>query len=154
MPDLMQVKDLNGKLVPGYRTLNVLGVTPGRRGILYHRLFSSVAKDFDSEPLEVQRGLKTVSQAVQGLKERMAVSWIADSTMWPSGARSGIRKNMWYVAFSIPSGWWSMRPSMGNVRKEMWLPHSDICAQWPVPERRWWCGADGRDSVLSTAPDL
>jgi hypothetical protein len=34
MPDLMQVKDLDGKLVPGYRTLNVLGVTPKRRGIL------------------------------------------------------------------------------------------------------------------------
>jgi hypothetical protein len=74
----MQVKDLDGKLVPGYRTLNVLGVTPGRRGILYHRLFSSVAEDFDSEPMEVQRGLKTVSQAVQSLKERMAVSWIVD----------------------------------------------------------------------------
>ena len=35
MPDLMQVKDLGGKLVPGYRTLNVLSLTPGRRGILY-----------------------------------------------------------------------------------------------------------------------
>jgi hypothetical protein len=78
MPDLMRVKDLDGKLVPGYRTLNVLGMTPGRRGILYHRLFSSVAEDFDSEPLEVQRGLKEVSQAVQPLKERMAVSWIVD----------------------------------------------------------------------------
>jgi hypothetical protein len=78
MPDLMQVKDLNGKLVPGYRTLNILGVTPGRRGILYHRLFSSVAEDFVSEPLEVQRGLQKVSQAVDPLKARMAVSWIVD----------------------------------------------------------------------------
>jgi hypothetical protein len=78
MPDLMQVRDLDGKLVPGYRTLNVLGVTPGRRGILYHRLFSSVAEDFVSEPLEVQRGLKRVSQAVRPLKEHMAVSWIVD----------------------------------------------------------------------------
>lgn len=78
MPDLMQVKSLDGRLVPGYRTLNVLGVTPGRRGILYHRLFSSVAEDFISEPLEVQRGLKQVSQAVRPLKERMAVSWIVD----------------------------------------------------------------------------
>ena len=50
MADLMQVRDLGGKLVPGYRTLNVLGMTPGRRGILYHRLFSSVAEDFVSEP--------------------------------------------------------------------------------------------------------
>lgn len=78
MPDLMQVRDLDGKLVPGYRTLNVLGMTPGRRGILYHRLFSSVAEDFLSEPMEVQRGLKKVSQAVRPLKERMAVSWIVD----------------------------------------------------------------------------
>ncbi|NIV33226.1 MAG: transposase [Anaerolineae bacterium] len=78
MPDLMQVKDLDGRLVPGYRTLNVLGVTPGRRGILYHRLFSSVAEEFISEPMEVQRGLKRVSQAIRALKERMAVSWIVD----------------------------------------------------------------------------
>ena len=40
MPALMQVLDLEGHLVPGYRTLKVLGVTPGRRGILYHRLES------------------------------------------------------------------------------------------------------------------
>jgi hypothetical protein len=78
MPDLMQVQDLDGKLVSGYRTLNVLGMTPGRRGILYHRLFSSVEEDFVSEPSEVQRGLMSVSQAVRPLKERMAVSWILD----------------------------------------------------------------------------
>jgi hypothetical protein len=78
MPDLMQVKDLDGQLVPGYRTLNVLGVTPGRRGILYHRLFSSVEEDFVSESSEVQQGLKRVSQAICPLKERMAVSWIVD----------------------------------------------------------------------------
>jgi hypothetical protein len=65
--------------VPGYRTLNVLGVTPQRRGILYHRLFSSEEAGFVSEPLEVQNGLHTVSQALQGLKERLAVTWIMDS---------------------------------------------------------------------------
>jgi hypothetical protein len=94
MPDLMQVRDLDGTFVPGYRTLNVLGVTPGRRGILYHRLFSSVAQDFESEPLEVQRSLKMVSDALQPLKESMAVSWIVDRafddvavwrTIWEQG---------------------------------------------------------------------
>lgn len=79
MPDLMQVRALDGKLVPGYRTLNVLGMTPGRRGILYHRLFSSTEEAFDSESCEVQKALQTVSQAVAPLKERMAVSWILDS---------------------------------------------------------------------------
>jgi hypothetical protein len=78
MPDLMQVKDLDGQLVPGYRTLNVLGVTPGRRGVLYHRLFTSMEASFVSEPAEVQQGLKKVSEAVRHLKERMAVSWIVD----------------------------------------------------------------------------
>jgi hypothetical protein len=79
MPSLMQVRDLDGDLVPGYRTLNVLGVTPQRRGILYHRLFSTQEPDFVSAPLEVQKGLHTVSQALQGLKERLAVTWIMDS---------------------------------------------------------------------------
>ena len=45
MPALMPVRALDGDLVPGYRTLNVLGVMPERRGVLYHRLFSSTAAD-------------------------------------------------------------------------------------------------------------
>jgi hypothetical protein len=79
MPDLMQVRDLNGQLVPGYRTLNVLGVTPQRRGILYHRLFSSQEVDFVSESFEVQQALQTVSQAVERLKAQKAVTWVMDS---------------------------------------------------------------------------
>ncbi len=96
MPYLMQVRDLNGDLVPGYRTMNVLGVTPQRRGLLYHHLFSSEAPDFVSEPLEVQRGLQTVSQAIEPLKQRMIATWILDSglddvaiwrTIWEQGER-------------------------------------------------------------------
>ena len=79
MPYLMQVADLDGKgLVPGYRTLNVLGITPGRRGILYHRLFSSQAPGFVSEPAEVQAALQTVSQALTPLKASKIVTWITD----------------------------------------------------------------------------
>jgi hypothetical protein len=44
MPYLMQVRDLDEQLVPGYRTLNVIGLTPGLRGLLYHRLLSSQVK--------------------------------------------------------------------------------------------------------------
>jgi hypothetical protein len=79
MPSLMKVRALDGGLVPGYRTLTVLGLTPQHRGILYHRLFSSQASDFLSEPLEVQRALTTVSQAIEPLKHCMAMSWILDS---------------------------------------------------------------------------
>jgi hypothetical protein len=94
MPDLMKVRDLEGKLVPGYRTLNVLGVTPERRGILYHRLFSSKEETFVSESMEVQRALQAASKGVAPLKDRMAVSWIVDRgfddvavwrTVWEQG---------------------------------------------------------------------
>ncbi len=79
MPYLMRVKDLDGGLVNGYRTLNVLGITPNRRGVLYHHLFSSKAPGFVSESREVQLALTTVSQAIAPLKVRMSVSWILDS---------------------------------------------------------------------------
>jgi len=78
MPDLMQVKGLDGELVPGYRTLNVLGVTPKRRGILYHRLFSSREADFTSEPAEVQRALQTVHQALVAQAHFRSVTWVMD----------------------------------------------------------------------------
>jgi hypothetical protein len=79
MPKLMEVLALDGSLVPGYRTMNVLGITPSRRGVLYHRLFSSKEEEFLSQSLEVQAALKTVSLALQELKERMAVTWITDT---------------------------------------------------------------------------
>ena len=79
MPYLMPVPNLNGKgLLPGYRILNVLGITLGRRGILYHRLFRSQAPGFVSEPAEVQEALATVSQAIRPLKAHKTVTWITD----------------------------------------------------------------------------
>jgi hypothetical protein len=79
MPSLMKVRALDKSLVPGYRTLTVLGVTPQHRGVLYHRLFSSKAPDFVSEPHEVQTALTTVSTASAPLKEQMPVTWLLDS---------------------------------------------------------------------------
>jgi hypothetical protein len=63
MPCLMRVQDLDGSLVSGYRTMNVVGITPSRRAILYHRLFSVKETDFTSESLEVQRALQEVHAA-------------------------------------------------------------------------------------------
>lgn len=79
MPCLMRVLDLDGGLVWGYRTLNVVGITPSRRAILYHRLFSVKEQDFSSESLEVQRALQEVSAAVESVKAHREVTWIVDS---------------------------------------------------------------------------
>lgn len=79
MPYLMRVRDLDEQWVPGYRTLNVIGLTPGRRGLLYQRLFSSQAPDFVSEPAEVQQALQTVSQALGSLKAHKSVTWLLDN---------------------------------------------------------------------------
>jgi hypothetical protein len=54
MEHLQHVKRLEGSgAVPGYRTLNALGIgTSGRRGLLSHRLVSRHAPDIVSESVE------------------------------------------------------------------------------------------------------
>jgi hypothetical protein len=79
MPKLMKVRALDKRLVPGYRTLTVLGLLPSWRGVLYHRLFSTKEDDFISEPHEVQQMLQTVSQALAKLTPSVPISWIVDS---------------------------------------------------------------------------
>lgn len=67
MESLMEVRTLNGDgLVPGYRTLTAFGMRPGRRGILYHHLFSSQAEEFISESVEIQTALTSVQEALEG----------------------------------------------------------------------------------------
>ncbi len=78
MPALMRVRKTGGDkgTVPGYRTLNVLGVgRGGRRGILYHRLFSSAEDDFTSESTEIRTALQTVGAALAG----KSVTYLLDS---------------------------------------------------------------------------
>ena len=57
----------------------MLGLTPQRRGVLYHRVFSSTAPDFVSEPAQVQTALQTVSRAIAPLKVSRSITWIFDS---------------------------------------------------------------------------
>lgn len=117
MPDLMRVRALDGRLVRGYRTLNVVGLTPSRRGVLYHRLFSSQEQDFLSESLEVQKALQTVSAALTALKQQMGVSWILDSgfddvaawrTIWEQGEHvvCRVKHTERLVALQDDSGRW------------------------------------------------
>ncbi len=72
MEALMKVRPLKGKgLVAGYRTINALGVARGKRGLLYHRLFSSRSDDFESESREVQRALSSVGDALAGTEAKI-----------------------------------------------------------------------------------
>ena len=78
MEHLQRVKRLSGEgTVPGYRTLNALGVGRQRRGLLYHRLFSSTAPGFKSESDEVQRALTSIGAALTPLGAD--VTYIMDS---------------------------------------------------------------------------
>jgi Transposase DDE domain len=68
MEHLQRVKRLDGQgTVPGYRTLNAIGVGRQRRGLLYHRLFSSAATDFLSESAETQAALASIGRALAPL---------------------------------------------------------------------------------------
>lgn len=69
MEGLQRVKRLGGGgTVNGYRTLNAIGLgAGGRRGLLYHRLFSSHAADFVSEPDEVRAAIRSVGAALAPL---------------------------------------------------------------------------------------
>jgi hypothetical protein len=68
MEGLQRVKRLSGEgTVPGYRTLNALGVGRARRGLLYHRLFSSHAPGFKSESDETQQALASIGRALEPL---------------------------------------------------------------------------------------
>jgi hypothetical protein len=94
MAALMRVRALAGEgTVPGYRTLNVLGVgRGGRRGILHHRLFSAEEDGFASESREIQDALDAVGAALAG--KPGAVTYLMDSqfddaavwaTIWGQG---------------------------------------------------------------------
>ena len=79
MPDLMRVRDLSGELVPGYRTLNVLAVTPQHRALMYHRLFSSKEENHISESHEIQLALGRVGATLAPIRAQHPVTWIMDS---------------------------------------------------------------------------
>jgi hypothetical protein len=65
MAYLQRVKRLHGDgTVPGYPTLNVIGLGPSKRGLLYHRLSSSAAPDFVSAPAEVRTAIRSVGTAL------------------------------------------------------------------------------------------
>ncbi len=66
MGHLDTVRSLDGELVPGFRTLNVLGIGgSGQRAILYHHSFSATAPGFESVGVEYKRAMDKVTNALR-----------------------------------------------------------------------------------------
>jgi hypothetical protein len=69
------VRDLDGELIPGYPTLNVLGIgKSGRRVLLYHKLYSSQAPGFKSRGVEIREALSKSHELLKGVKRRIFVA--------------------------------------------------------------------------------
>ena len=102
--DLMQVIDLDGRLVNGYRSFNVLGMgADEERGLLYHRLFSSEEDGYRSENTEWRRALAETEACLEGFGG--VKTWVLDrgSTTMMSGGGSGTRARV--MSCGAPSIW-------------------------------------------------
>lgn len=68
MEHLQRVRTADGTgLVPGYATLNAIGMAPGKRGLLFHKLFSSTQPGFRSETAERLAAIRDVGTALAPL---------------------------------------------------------------------------------------
>ena len=123
MPYLMHVRNLDEQLVPGYRTRRI-GLTPGRRGLLYHQLLRSQAPEMSREPAAVQKALQTVSKALAALKEQKSVTGLLDSgfddiaVVGKCGARSGNSRSISSRASIIASARSRSKIGTGSGAKE------------------------------------
>jgi hypothetical protein len=144
MPFLLQVRALSGGLVRGEWTLTILGLTPQRRGILYHRLKSSTAADFVSEPHELQLALTTVAQAIAPLQAERVLTTLVDSgfddvalwrTIWEHDQHVVCRLSHSDRVLELPApdgGW--QRGSIAQARSSMRrLTQTTISIDVPQP---------------------
>ena len=78
MEHLDMVRSLDGELVPGFRTLNILGIgASGKRAILYHQSFSASAPGFESVGVEYKRAMDKVTSALRGVGVGRLL-WVVD----------------------------------------------------------------------------
>jgi hypothetical protein len=86
MEALQRVKRLDGQgTVPGYRTINAIGVGRQRRGLLYHRLFSSQAAGFLSESAETQAALAPLAAEITYIFDAGFDDVAVWATVWGQG---------------------------------------------------------------------
>jgi hypothetical protein len=140
MESLQRVKRLaGGGMVPGYRSINAIGIGVQRRGLLYHRLFSSTGDDFVSESAETQTALTTIGEALAPLDAEVTYAMDAGfddiavwDTIWGQGAHLVVRVRG--IGSCIRR---RMRPPAAcrNVRR--------ACSRSHRSRARWWCARSG-----------
>lgn len=113
---LMRVKALDGGLVNGYRSLNVLGLGEDEaRGLLYHRLFSSTEPGFQSENREIQQAIEATEAGLQTFAG--AKTWVMD--------RGFDNDDVW---------WWIWGHGSHLVCR---LYHFERVVEWQTPDGQW-----------------
>ena len=113
---LMRVKALDGSLVNGYRSFNVLGMGKTARGLLYHHLFSSNQPDFLSENVEIQAAIDETEEALVSYPG--AKTWVIDQ------------------GFDNADVWWKIwsHPDSHLVNR---VYHHERIVLWEVAPGRW-----------------
>jgi len=115
MPYLMQVRNLDGDLVPGYRTQSAVRRDAWATPLTLPSALKHQAPDFGSPSKEVQEALETVSQALAPLKKQKTVTWILNNGFedvavwrtiweWQEHVVSCIYHTEWTVAFQDQQG--------------------------------------------------
>jgi len=113
---LMRVKALDGRLVNGYRSLNVLGLGEDEaRGLLYHRLFSSTEAGFQSENREIQQAIATTEASLSAFAG--AKTWVMD--------RGFDNDDVW---------WWVWGQGSHLVCR---VYHFERLVEGPTPDGQW-----------------
>jgi hypothetical protein len=114
--NLMLVKDLDGGLVNGYRSFNVLGMGKEARGLLYHKLFSSNIPDFNSENIEIKTAINQTEQALVGYEG--AKTWVIDR------------------GFDNDDVWWEIWKHSGSHMVNR-VYHMERIVEWQTASGKW-----------------
>lgn len=113
---LMPVKALDGSLVNGYRSINVLGLGGAARGIVYHRLFSSTQAEFQSENRAIVAAIEQVERSLAGFAG--AKTWVLD------------------CGFDNDDVWWAIWQYPGS-HVVCRVYHLERLVQWQTPSGVW-----------------
>jgi hypothetical protein len=113
---LMQVKALDGRLVNGYRSFNVLGLGEDEaRGLLYHHLFSSHEAGFESENREIQRAIDATEASLKTFTGPK--TWVMDA------------------GFDNDDVWWAVWGHGSHLVCRVY--HLERLVEWQTPMGEW-----------------